>query len=94
MREIMSYAVRGERFINRLRGGSWNNNDNNLRVANRNNNNPNNSNNNIGFRCAASPGVFLEGQVRPLQEPALSPREKSPDFFPVRLFIRCLTKEK
>jgi len=33
-----------------LRGGSWNNNDNNCRVANRNNNNPNNSNNNNGFR--------------------------------------------
>jgi len=33
-----------------LRGGSWINNDNNLRAANRNNNNPNNFNNNIGFR--------------------------------------------
>ncbi len=35
-----------------LRGGSWNNNDNNCRVANRNNNNPNNRNNNNGFRLA------------------------------------------
>ena len=33
-----------------LRGGSWNNNANNVRVANRNNNNPNNTNNNNGFR--------------------------------------------
>ncbi|MBN2891592.1 MAG: SUMF1/EgtB/PvdO family nonheme iron enzyme [Bacteroidales bacterium] len=32
------------------RGGSWNNNANNSRVANRNNNTPTNSNNNIGFR--------------------------------------------
>jgi hypothetical protein len=32
------------------RGGSWNNNANNCKVANRNNNNPGNSNNNIGFR--------------------------------------------
>ena len=32
------------------RGGSWNNNANNCRSANRNNNNPDNSNNNIGFR--------------------------------------------
>jgi hypothetical protein len=47
-----------------LRGGSWNNNDNNLRVANRNNNNPANRNNNIGFRCVAPPGKFLKGQVR------------------------------
>ena len=37
-----------------LRGGSFNNNWNNVRVANRNNNNPNNSNNNIGFRIAFS----------------------------------------
>ena len=33
-----------------LRGGSWNNNAANLRVANRNNNWPNNRNNNLGFR--------------------------------------------
>jgi formylglycine-generating enzyme required for sulfatase activity len=35
------------------RGGSWNNNANNCRVANRNNN-PSNSNNNNGFRVALS----------------------------------------
>ena len=33
-----------------IRGGSWNNNANNCRVANRNNNNPDNDNNNLGFR--------------------------------------------
>ena len=33
-----------------LRGGSWNNNDNNCRVANRNNNDPDNRNNNNGLR--------------------------------------------
>ncbi|MBF0548139.1 MAG: SUMF1/EgtB/PvdO family nonheme iron enzyme [Candidatus Riflebacteria bacterium] len=33
-----------------LRGGSWNNNNDNLRSANRDNNNPNNRNNNNGFR--------------------------------------------
>ncbi|QEP42404.1 hypothetical protein D5085_04175 [Ectothiorhodospiraceae bacterium BW-2] len=31
-------------------GGSWNNNPNNLRSANRNRNNTDNRNNNIGFR--------------------------------------------
>jgi formylglycine-generating enzyme required for sulfatase activity len=36
-----------------LRGGSWNNNQNNARCAARNTNNPNNSNNNIGFRLAS-----------------------------------------
>ena len=35
-----------------MRGGSWNNNYRNARVANRNNNNPNNRNNNNGFRLA------------------------------------------
>jgi formylglycine-generating enzyme required for sulfatase activity len=34
------------------RGGSWNNDATNARVANRNNNNPDNRNNNIGFRLA------------------------------------------
>ena len=33
-------------------GGLWNNNDNNLRCANRNRNNPDNRNNNNGFRLA------------------------------------------
>jgi formylglycine-generating enzyme required for sulfatase activity len=47
-----------------VRGGGWNNNDNNLRAANRNNNEPDNANNNIGFRCVAgAPGRFLKGQV-------------------------------
>ncbi|MBR6355076.1 MAG: hypothetical protein IKS01_04775 [Paludibacteraceae bacterium] len=32
------------------RGGSWNNNARNCRVANRNNNSPGNRNNNLGFR--------------------------------------------
>jgi len=35
-----------------VRGGSWNNNPQNLRVSNRNNNSPANRNNNVGFRCA------------------------------------------
>ena len=32
------------------RGGSWNNNARNCRVANRNNNTPDNRNNNLGLR--------------------------------------------
>jgi len=36
------------------RGGSWNNNASNCRIANRNNNSPDNSNNNIGFRLVHS----------------------------------------
>lgn len=36
------------------RGGSWNNNPVNCRVANRNNNDPGNRNNNLGFRLARS----------------------------------------
>ncbi|MBF0343244.1 MAG: SUMF1/EgtB/PvdO family nonheme iron enzyme [Nitrospirae bacterium] len=33
-----------------IRGGSWNNNPQNVRCSNRNNNMPGNRNNNIGFR--------------------------------------------
>ena len=35
-----------------VRGGSWNNNQDNAACANRNNYHPNNRNNNLGFRCA------------------------------------------
>jgi hypothetical protein len=44
-----------------MRGGSWNNNPENVRVSNRNRNEPTNRNNNIGFRCAgyAEPGRVL-----------------------------------
>ncbi|MBL7792874.1 MAG: SUMF1/EgtB/PvdO family nonheme iron enzyme [Saprospiraceae bacterium] len=38
-----------------VRGGSWNNNPENCRVANRNRNNPDNRNNNIGFRLVFVP---------------------------------------
>jgi hypothetical protein len=41
-----------------LRGGSFNNSDNNLRCANRNDNNPTNRNNNVGFRLVAH-GILL-----------------------------------
>ncbi|MCB0243024.1 MAG: SUMF1/EgtB/PvdO family nonheme iron enzyme [Anaerolineae bacterium] len=37
-----------------LRGGAFNNNENNVRCAARNRNNPNNRNDNIGFRVCAS----------------------------------------
>jgi len=49
-----------------LRGGSWNNNPNNLRSANRNNNTPDNRNNNIGFRVVCSltfPCFYMTGWV-------------------------------
>lgn len=42
------------------RGGSWYNNANNCKVANRNNNNPNNRNNNYGFRLVRSAQLNLE----------------------------------
>ncbi|MBM4387842.1 MAG: SUMF1/EgtB/PvdO family nonheme iron enzyme [Deltaproteobacteria bacterium] len=37
-----------------LRGGSWNNNTDNLRASNRNRNEPDNRNNNNGFRVAST----------------------------------------
>jgi hypothetical protein len=42
-----------------LRGGSFNNNQDNARCAARNNNNPNNSNNNFGFRVVSHISVAL-----------------------------------
>ena len=45
--------VNGSTGSNRvIRGGSWNNDADNCRVANRNWNNPDNRNNNVGFRPA------------------------------------------
>ncbi|MFH0981362.1 MAG: SUMF1/EgtB/PvdO family nonheme iron enzyme [Planctomycetota bacterium] len=44
-----------------LRGGSWNNNANNCRVANRNNNTSDNRNNNNGFRLALHFQVVSSG---------------------------------
>lgn len=60
-----------------LRGGSWNNNPENLRSANRNRNTPTNRNNNNGFRvastliagAAAFPDAAGAPRVRP--EPAM-----------------------
>ena len=47
-----------------LRGGSWNNTAQNLRVANRNRNTPTNTNDNIGFRCAKTlPRSFWVARV-------------------------------
>ena len=37
-----------------VRGGSFNNNERNVRAANRNHNDPDNRNNNIGFRVVVS----------------------------------------
>ena len=47
------FKVSHRRASNRVnRGGSWNNNPQNCRAANRNNNTPANRNNNVGFRLA------------------------------------------
>ena len=50
-----------------LRGGSWNNNPNNLRSANRNRNTTDNRNNNNGFRLASTlinrTSVFMETEA-------------------------------
>jgi len=46
-----------------VRGGSWNNNRNNVRCAYRNRNEPANFNNNLGFRLALS-HTFRRSQKR------------------------------
>jgi len=53
-----------------LRGGSWNNNEDNARVAIRNNNHPNNRNNNIGFRVWARHGFVMLPEVRLIHKSA------------------------
>jgi len=45
-----------------LRGGAFNNNENNVRCAVRNRNNPNNRNRNNGFRVVAST-IFVAGMT-------------------------------
>jgi hypothetical protein len=53
-----------------VRGGSWNNNQDNARAAYRNHNTPDNRNNNLGFRVVCSSHI-----VHPLQRrrPVLLP---------------------
>ena len=46
-------AIMGSNRV--IRGGSWNNNAQNCRSANRNNNDPGNRNNNVGFRLVFVP---------------------------------------
>jgi len=48
-----------------LRGGSWNNDRNNARCANRNRNNPNNWNNNVGLRLVVSHVLLFGRKCRP-----------------------------
>lgn len=61
-----------------VRGGSWNNNPNNLRVCNRNNNNANNRNSNIGFRLFNAQSGQDRCAMKSLRECTASP-ESSPD---------------
>jgi len=74
--------------VNRVkRGGSWNNNAQNARAANRNNNTPDNRNNNIGFRPASSDARPMPGDhgcpacacVQPF---APSPRRQFSSWWP------------
>jgi len=46
-----------------LRGGAFNNNEDNARCAYRNRNNPNNRNNNIGFRVVVSAATAIQNQI-------------------------------
>jgi formylglycine-generating enzyme required for sulfatase activity len=51
--QVFARAVWAQAQRLAVRGGSWNNNQDNTRVSIRNNNHPNNRNNNIGFRVLA-----------------------------------------
>lgn len=58
-----------------LRGGSWNNNAQNCRVANRNNNRPDNSNNNIGFRLVLAQNDVSDDLIVNRESSCVSPLE-------------------
>jgi hypothetical protein len=67
-----------------LRGGSWNNNPDNLRSANRNDNAPDNRNNNVGCRVAStlrrrSRGVRVSGHVERATEESPGPGPERQD---------------
>jgi hypothetical protein len=67
-RMIIAAPFRDRNVSNRvLPGGSWNNNANNARCANRDNNNPDNANNNIGFRCVRGIREGAGGHTCPLR---------------------------
>ena len=69
------HASGGSNRVNR--GGSWNNDPDNCRVANRNNDNPDNRNDNIGFRLANTgtrqPLGLYAGSARVSARPAWGP---------------------
>jgi Sulfatase-modifying factor enzyme 1 len=66
-------APRGAAPLNRvLRGGSWINNAQNLRSANRNHNHPDNANQNIGLRLVLSFAVTTVGPANPSEPKPLS----------------------
>jgi hypothetical protein len=59
-----NYSAKEKRYLG-LRGGSWNNNEDDARVSIRNNNHPNNRNNNIGFRVVAFHSFVASSMFRP-----------------------------
>ncbi|HNY13387.1 MAG TPA: SUMF1/EgtB/PvdO family nonheme iron enzyme [Candidatus Wallbacteria bacterium] len=76
------------------RGGSWNNNADNCRSANRNNNNPSNRNNNNGFRLALSAAQPDDGFHPPDPDAVPSPEKdrkqtKNPGLVASRLTAGC-----
>lgn len=62
-------AGTGQKRRRVVRGGSWNNNTNNVRAAFRNRNNPDNRNNTLGLRLVAAPrlsrSLLARNAVRP-----------------------------
>jgi len=57
VRATVPGATRQARRV--VRGGSWNNNQNNARAAYRNHNHPNNRNNNVGCRVVRRPTSYV-----------------------------------
>ena len=61
-----------------IRGGSWNNNAQNLRSAQRNNDHPGNRNNNVGFRFVSTCGRKKSG-VYEVRTPIIAASKEMPE---------------
>ncbi|MDQ1353939.1 MAG: hypothetical protein QG657_4248 [Acidobacteriota bacterium] len=73
---------KGQTVVGRvLRGGSWNNQSDNLRCAARNNDNPRNNWNNNGFRVVCVPPIIPTG-LRTVAPCPLRRHPRDPDLMP------------
>ena len=72
-----------------MRGGSWNNNPNNARSANRNYNNPTNANNNNGLRVVVGAQQFSRAVIALARKPASTDSGSEPENYRAGAWSPC-----